>query len=51
VPVAQEHAGFATFFSGFGSGPFHKVQTVIVVQLTVAFEPKMYVRKDRSFFK
>jgi hypothetical protein len=31
VPVTQEHASFATFFPGFGSGPFYKSQTVFVV--------------------
>jgi len=36
VPVAQEHAGLATFLSGFGSGPLHKVQAVLIVSDTVA---------------
>jgi hypothetical protein len=49
VPVAQEQASFATFGSGFGSGPFHKIQTVIIVGLTVAFETKMYVCEDCGF--
>ena len=51
VPVTQEQASFATFFPGFGSGPLDKIQTVIVVCLTVGFESKMYVCEDRGFFK
>ena len=51
VPVAQKHASFATLLLGLGRGPFYKIQTVIVVCLTVGFESKMYVCKDRGFFK
>ena len=51
MPVAEKHAGLATLFPGLGSGPLDKVQTVIIVCLTVGFEPKMYVCEDRGFFK
>jgi hypothetical protein len=51
VPIAQEHAGFATLLFCSGSGPFHKIQTVVVVCLAIAFESKMYVCKDRSLLE
>ena len=51
VPVAKKHAGLATLFPCFSSGPFNKVQTVVIVCLAVAFEPKMYVCEDRSLLE
>jgi hypothetical protein len=49
VPISEKHAGFTTFRPGFGSGPLHKVQAVLVVSDTVTFEPKVNVREDRGF--
>jgi hypothetical protein len=51
VPVAEKQTGFTTLLSGFGSGPFNKVQTVVIMGLTVGFQSKMYVCEDCGFFK
>jgi hypothetical protein len=51
VPVAQEQASFTTFLPSFLSGPFHKSQTVLVVQGAVGFESKMDVGEYSGFFK
>jgi hypothetical protein len=48
VPISKKHAGLATFRSCLGSGPLHKVQAVLVVSDTVAFEPKVNVGEDRG---
>jgi hypothetical protein len=51
VPVTQEHCSLTTFRLCFGSGPFDKIQTVVVVRLAIGLQSKMYVSKDRGFFK
>jgi hypothetical protein len=51
VPVAEKHAGFATFFFGFGSGPFYKVQAVLIVLSAVAFQAKVNVCEDRGLLE
>jgi hypothetical protein len=51
VPITQKHGSFTALFTSFGSGPFNKIQTVIIVTGAVGFQAKVNVGEDRSLPK